>query len=318
MSNSYLTPSPTHRNKKRVRTPPTVLLTSKKSHIESNKDEDHLIRIKLNQKESVQMYKNCLQLKANHNFVNYQKPYGCGMSGCVYEVKDSITGAIRIAKITSFIREREVQIQNICSDNLIAPKVYNITECEAKGININSVVCVIMEKFDMTIQDYIAKGNKLTNEMAYKFINLCKKMAGLRIMHNDMKPDNVVISLNSITSECSLMRIIDFGRSCLNLPGDEFKFKEGWLRSTVPSVYNTGIVPYSMTEFDPYWDIFNMYVYISKHYNNENDKPLVYRFRDALIEELQKAGILKGLYIYNNFDFTSRLGKQWVKIKNTL
>lgn len=305
-----VTPSP-KKNNKRARTPPTIILSSKKSN-----DTENLIRLKLNQEESIQMSKTCLVEKTNHTFINHQKPYGCGMSGCVYEVKDQITGTIRIAKINAFVREREIQIQNICSKNLIAPNLNQIIECEAKGINIKSVICIIMEKFDMTLQDYVTKGYKITGEMAYKFINLCTKMASLKIMHNDMKPDNVVISLNS-NNEVFAMRIIDFGRSCLNLSNEPFKYKEGWMRSTIPSTYNNGIKPYIMEKFDPYWDIFNMYVYISKHYNNEHEKPLVYDFRDILIKELQKSNVLQGLYIYNGFDFTSRLGKQWIKLKNT-
>ncbi len=306
-----VTPSP-KKNNKRAKTPPTITLSSKKSN-----DVKKFIRIKLNQEESIQILKTCLVDKTNHEFINHQKPYGCGMSGCVYEVKDQITETIRIVKINAFVPEKEeIKILNICSQNLIAPNVNQIIECEAKGIDVNSVLCVIMEKFDMTLQDYVTKGYKITSEMAYKFINLCKKMTSLNIMHNDMKPDNVVISLNS-NNVVFAMRIIDFGKSCLNLPNEPFKYNEGWMRSTIPSTYNNGIEPYIIEKFDPYWDIFNMYVYISKHYNNEHEKPLVYEFRDILIKELQKSNVLQGLYIYNGFDFTSRLGKQWIKLKNT-
>lgn len=317
MSDNLTTPP--RKNLKRPKTPETTILSSKKKNRVETPPTPDMIRIKLNETTSIKFDRNCLLQQTNNKLINYTKPVGCGMSGCVYDIEDVTTGVIKVVKIIDVLnlRQQEIDIQKICAKINVAPHIYGIPSCkvESSDKNLKTVFCVIMEKFESNLHDYVKDGKPLTVDMAKQFVRLCELMSSKYVMHNDMKPDNVVITKTGEYNQFN-MKIIDFGRSYVNRPSEPFQFKDGWMRATIPKELNRGIEPYKITQFDPYWDIFNMYAFLSKHFNNENERRLVHYFREYLIKYLQRVKILQGLYIYNNFDFTARLGKKWINPKD--
>jgi serine/threonine protein kinase len=142
---------------------------------------------------------NCLPDGFDYELLNYQ-----GMNSMVFQLTNQ-NNVNYILKIT-YYNQVEIDIHKILGNINIAPKLLNYVINE-------DTMCLLMEKIDITLTQYLMIFDEKNTEQMINIINSLiyniGKMNELGILHNDLHIDNICITNNFET------RIIDFGCSII-------------------------------------------------------------------------------------------------------
>mgnify|MGYP001600857390 CR=1 FL=1 len=103
--------------------------------------------------------------------------------------------------------KRELKIHKYCAKQNIAPKLL-----KAGGVRRNGVRMwhITMEKYDITLKNYVKEYGKLRNEEFQKLEKLVEKMHNLGVYHEDLHEDNIMFNLDT-DHKIKKIVIIDYG-----------------------------------------------------------------------------------------------------------
>ena len=136
---------------------------------------------------------------------------GKGSFGTVFSLRNHPDKIVKTIDITNYNMSfefdynslnmliSEILIMDKLNNTDISPKLYDYFICLSED---KLILCLIQQKMDSSLRNWIEKGNTLNNSHKIQLINKTKQLHKLGILHKDIHDDNILI--NTIDNKVNL------------------------------------------------------------------------------------------------------------------
>lgn len=144
---------------------------------------------------------------------------GKGSFGTVFSLRNHPDKIVKTIDITNYnisvefdynslnMLVSEILIMDKLNNTDISPKLYDYFICSSED---KLILCLIQEKMDSSLRDWIQKGNTLNDSHKIQLIKKTKQLHKLGILHKDIHDGNILV--NTIDNKVNLY-LADFGIS---------------------------------------------------------------------------------------------------------